>query len=153
MDLCGGNLPQNHEEVLMNNVLRIVTVLIGSFSASAQLNRGLLAKVPFHFVAGETSLPAGEYRVSEAGAPGVVSVRSLDGKTGAFVMSRRTESGNVRPKSSLVFNRYGNRYFLSEVRVAGERSGMLFPPTSAEVEAARRLGVTREAVITSASER
>src|SRR5205823_3862937 len=106
-----------------------------------------------HFVAGETSLPAGEYRVSEAGAPGVVSVRLLDGKAGAFVMSRRTESGDVRPKSSLVFNRYGNRYFLSEIRVGGERSGMLFPPTSAEVEAARRLGVTRESVITSASER
>lgn len=138
----------------MNNALRIVTLLvIGSFSVSAQLSQELFAKVPFDFVAGYKNFPAGEYRVFRGSAPGIVSVRSLDGKTGGFILSQRTESANAHAKSSLIFNRYGSRYFLSQIWVEGDRAGVLFRPTSAEVEAARHFGVTTESVITSGHER
>jgi len=118
---------------------------------NAQLSRGLVAKVPFDFAAGYKSFPAGEYRVFSGPAQGIVSVRSLDGKTSGFVTSQRAESLKAPAKSSLVFNRYGDQYFLSQIWVAGDASSAQVRKTPAELEAARKAGATKESVIASKS--
>jgi hypothetical protein len=70
--------------------------------------------VPFDFVAGAHHWTAGEYTVSPM-PNGYVQIRSLDDKRSAFVGTIATgsdrESGNPR----LVFHRYGDQYFLSEI--------------------------------------
>jgi hypothetical protein len=132
--------------------LRILALLtIGSVTVSAQLSRDLVAKVPFDFVAGYKSFPAGEYRVSSGPAQGLVTVRSLDGKTSGFVMSHRAESVKTQTNSRLIFNRYADRYFLSQIWVEGDTSGAQLRKTPAELEAAERAGITRESVIGSRS--
>src|SRR6266849_3110595 len=137
-------------EVVMKNALKILAlIVVGSLTMSAQLSNGLVAKVPFGFTAGYKSFPAGDYQVFAGPSPGVVWVRSLDGKTGAFVMSQRSESLKTPDKSSLVFNRYGSRYFLSQIWVQGNTSGVLFRPTPAEVKAAKELAANTESVVAS----
>lgn len=134
----------------MNTVLKILgLIIVGSLTMSAQLSNGLVAKVPFGFTAGYKSFPAGEYRVFAGPSPGVVSVRSVDGKTGGFVMSQRSESFKTPDKSSLIFNRYGSRYFLSQIWVEGERSGVLFRPTPAELKEGRQIATSTESVVAS----
>jgi hypothetical protein len=139
-------------DFMNNNVLRILAlVAIGSITMTAQLSRGLVAKVPFDFAAGYKSFPAGEYSVSPGPAQGIVAVRSLDNKTTGFVMSQRAESPKAPAKSSLVFNRYGDRYFLSRARVAGETSSALLVKSPTEMEAARKAAAAEESVMASES--
>ena len=131
----------------MKNALKTLTLMtIGAVTISAQIGRGVFADVPFDFVAGYKSFPAGRYQVSPGPAPGVVSVRSLDGKTTSFVISMETQSMKTQTQSRLVFNRYAHRYFLSQIWVEGETSGSQLRQTPVEMEAARRVEGAREAV-------
>ena len=111
-------------------------VLLASVSpALAQYNM-LMANVPFEFRLGETSLPPDLYRVSPVdGHTNVLLVRSF--RRGIFVFGDRAESqdGNETPR--LVFHRYGDEYFLREIRFFG-RLGMNLPETVEEREAQRR---------------
>lgn len=135
---------------MKNNVLRILTVVIvGALTVNAQLSRGVVAKVPFHFAAGYKSFPAGEYRVFSGPSPGIMSVQSVDGKRTGFAMSQRAESRKAPTKSSLVFNRYGDRYFLAQIWVAGDTSGAEVRKTPAELEAAKKAEAAKESVIAS----
>jgi hypothetical protein len=71
------------------------------------------ANIPFDFAVGDTSLPAGEYTVSTP-FRGVLELRSADHSKIVTIMS--TESyDESRIGSKLVFDRYGNQYFLHEV--------------------------------------
>ena len=121
---------------------------------NAQLSQGLIAKVPFDFVAGYKSFPAGEYRVASQ-SPSVLAVRSLDGKTTGFVLSQRTESVVPPTYSRLVFNKYGDKYFLSQIWAEGITSGAELRKTPTELKAsARNTGaVTRTSVIASKGSR
>lgn len=71
------------------------------------------ADIPFDFTVGNQLLPAGEYTISSAES-GVVEIQSADkrllAETTAF--SSRHESDG---ESKLVFNRYGDQYFLRRI--------------------------------------
>ena len=81
--------------------------------------------IPFDFVIAGKTLPAGEYvveRSTQHSAAGL-SIRSVGRNSGVYVLTANVES-NERPEDSkLVFNRYGDRYFLSEFWTAGQASG------------------------------
>jgi len=96
----------------------------------------VVANVPFDFKIGDTSLPADSYRVSRVdGHTNVLLVRSTH--RGIFVFGYRVESqdGNETPR--LVFHRYGDEYFLREIKFFGSL-GMNLPETVEEREAQRR---------------
>jgi len=101
-------------------------VLISVQSTSAQT--AARAAVPFAFTVGQTNMPAGTYTISPV-SPSVIVIR--DSNTGkgvfSFVRSERAASTNVRPK--LVFNKYGSKYFLSQVS-RGFGSDLMQLPTS-----------------------
>jgi hypothetical protein len=129
------------------NILRTLALLtLGTLSINAQLSRGVVAKVPFDFVAGYKSFPAGEYQLVEGPATTTITIRSRNGKTGAIVMFQRTESLQVHPKSTLVFNRYGAQYFLRQVWVEGDTSSAQLLKTPAESEAEARMPAVTKTV-------
>jgi len=75
--------------------------------------------VPFSFVAGETTLPPGQYTVSHFPNSDWILFRNDDGHSIAMLQimassAPRGQSGN----SKLVFNRYGENYFLAQVWTA-----------------------------------
>ena len=75
----------------------------------------LKANIPFDFYVGTQKLPAGEYIVTRLADPTVL--RIYDGKGHASVtMSTGVENRARTPKGVLVFNRYAEQTFLSEVR-------------------------------------
>ncbi|MEO8659325.1 MAG: hypothetical protein ABI693_12695 [Bryobacteraceae bacterium] len=77
------------------------------------------ATVPFAFEAGNVKLPAGTYIVSRSSNGHSITVESV-GKPGA-IMLPVINSGNVAASKSprLVFERLGDHYRLSDVKVAG----------------------------------
>ncbi len=93
-------------------------ILLNTMSVSAQTTTKdtlLRAKIPFAFVAGGAHLPAGEYRVYHPGNPYIVVIENKDGTARAmtYVHPSAMKSGETRTK--LLFNKYGNEYFLAQV--------------------------------------
>ena len=95
------------------------------------------AEIPFAFQAGKIKLPAGTYKVTFPTST-LMLIKSSDNTSSSFLMTMSTiRPGNERERAKLVFNRYGDRYFLNQVWTGGTESGRLLQQTKAEVEAAR----------------
>jgi hypothetical protein len=112
----------------------------------AQSDVTLVANVPFEFVAGKTTFPAGQYEVKQA-QTNVVVIRALDGRQTAFVATEAANAGKTQEQSKLVFNHYGNEYFLSQLWTVGADIGREVPPTRGEREAARTAGRRETAAV------
>jgi hypothetical protein len=100
-------------------VLTLVCVLGIGVSARAQDNDTVVVKVPFEFVAGGATLPAGEYKVSRI-SPGVnreLSIRSYD-KGSAFLLPMSFD-GVTSDQPMLSFEHVGDKYFLSGIQTLG----------------------------------
>lgn len=111
-----------------------VASLLGGGSARAQSD-DMRAAIPFEFKAGKATLPAGTYSVTRQGATGnVVQLRTLRG--GAMLLTRGSQVGTGGEATQLTFHRYGDRYFLHQIRFSRDRE-YSFPATTAEREMIR----------------
>ncbi len=97
------------------------------------------ADVPFEFIVNGSTLPPGQYTIQSFGiADGrTLMLRSSDRNEKATVNSISVESMEAAPETKLIFHRYGNRYFLSQVWVAGNDRGHELPKSHRESELAR----------------
>jgi hypothetical protein len=109
-------------------------------SVYAQSGMYLKVNITFQFSVREKVLPAGEYIVWN-GAHGVLVIQSADRRESQFFQTLSTQAGTKRHESSLVFNRYGDQYFLSTIWTAGDDTGYQLNKLHAEEELirARRL--------------
>ncbi len=112
---------------MKKRILVLASLLVlCSFAATqaARAQEPLSVNIPFAFAAGETTLPAGEYRVQKMDGNGaVLLIRCTEPKASILVVTNSTGGGKQQEQSKLVFHRYGNHYFLSQVWNAGYRSG------------------------------
>jgi len=113
-------------------VLAVVALLTSA--AMAQSGTFITASVPFAFFAGETRMPAGEYRISYYGPSGDILVIA-NHKSGEVVgiMSYREGSANRDANPKLVFHNYREGYFLARVLMANREMREL-PQTRTERE-------------------
>ena len=89
--------------------------VLAVMTANAQTGRGIEVSVPFDFAAGETKLKAGDYTIKRI-SKDAVQLRNAQAKTSVIVMAPLAiqQTRNDAPER-LVFKRYGNEYFLSQV--------------------------------------
>jgi hypothetical protein len=100
-------------------VLTLACVLGIGVSARAQDTDAVVVTVPFEFVAGGATLPAGEYRVSRV-TPGInreLAIRSF-GNGGAFLLPVAFD-GVTSDTPALSFEHVGDKYFLSDIKTEG----------------------------------
>ena len=116
-------------------MLAIVLTLM-PLLASAQLgDNGMLAKVPFQFRAGNTVIPAGQCAVQRAGlTPNTLMIRNDGAKIALFTAARTVSATKGSSTNAMIFHKYGARYFLSGIRVAGSTIAYQFPEGKAEAE-------------------
>jgi hypothetical protein len=111
-------------------------------SAQARNQQQLHVNVPFDFNVGSKALPAGEYNVSivnPSASSSVLKIASLDGRFTA--MTRTTDIiGWSSTSAKLTFRHYGARYFLAEVWMESESTGLATPRSSSEKTLQRQLG-------------
>lgn len=121
--------------------LLVTAIITAGVSAQAQtLQYKLTVDIPFDFSVSEKKLPAGKYRVSRAHesiGDTVVQIQSADGHSVANRFSIPIVTFKTKKQGELVFHRYGEQYFLSEVWPAGGGTGRAFLKTRAERELAR----------------
>ena len=113
----------------------------------AQADEPMLVNIPFAFVAGNVTLPAGEYRVQKLdGNSAVVLIRCSDATASAMVVTHAAQAKELQTESKLIFNQYGNRYFLSQVWTAGSIRGrqLLKSPQEKEISQMARIETKSE---------
>ena len=108
-----------------------LVALLGSPLIMAQVQE--TAEIPFDFHAGQSTLPAGTYSVIKA-ASSVLQLRNDDTRGSILLMGVGREA--AKEDARLVFNRYGDIYFLSAVWIPGSQ-GYSFPKTKMEKEMAK----------------
>jgi hypothetical protein len=113
---------ETEKEIVMKKqaytILVIAALLATVFtSAQAQSDRLIAANVPFNFVIKDRALPAGEYvfALVQVGGSDAVKIQSADGHITAFVPTRTARLKGAQGEPKLVFNRYADQYFLSQV--------------------------------------
>jgi len=104
----------------------IVNVAIAAASAQDIAK----ADIPFNFRVGSTLMPAGSYRIEHVES-GVVWINEVNGKSNAVALAQ-TNSGGTAAPSKLVFNRYGDQYFLRELLKANGAAQMTFSESKLE---------------------
>ena len=95
----------------------------------------LKADIPFNFVVGDKQLPSGEYHVKQL-RPGVIQVQDKVTRSSAIVMTTGVQTGKTLDVGKLVFNRYGDNYFLSRIWEPSSITGRQLPKSRLEREVA-----------------
>jgi len=106
-------------------------VMLTATSVYAQSSAAVVANIPFEFVIGNRAFPAGEYTFTYR-FTNVIQIQSLDSGESMFVLTRPAETKKTR--NELVFNRYGDKYFLSRLRTDGDDVGRAVRISSSERE-------------------
>ena len=98
----------------MNRISAIGLLTIASLATcTGAIAQQLKANIPFGFTVGNTWMPAGEYTISSP-LRQVVQVRSADLAKIATIVSPQS-SNEPSSGSKLVFDKYGDQYFLRRV--------------------------------------
>ncbi len=93
--------------------------------AQAQIVGDLEVNIPFQFHAGNVKLPPGKYSIHMLDNTdlGVMEITSADGSTSALFDVQSAQANTSPAKSELIFDKYGNRYFLANLFDEGHPSG------------------------------
>jgi hypothetical protein len=93
--------------------------------AQAQIIDELEVNIPFQFHAGSAKLPAGQYIVQVLADSDltVMEIKSANDSTSALMQVRETQTNGTPAKSELIFNKYGNSYFLEKAFEEGSPNG------------------------------
>ena len=111
-------------------------ILFVPIIAAAQMKPGerIVTQVPFKFMVGSVAMPAGEYTVRVADQKNsVLVVGNQDAKRWIYAKAV-PDQGKKAPGAALVFHRYGNQYFLAELKVEDSRTVYTFAATKLEKE-------------------
>ncbi len=131
-------------QILKGMTMLMMTLALAAASAvvaNGQSKQKLIAQVPFDFVVAQKTLRAGEYHVRAVNQAGdAIAIKSVDGDQVLRLSSPR-ERSNRQMAAKLVFHRYGNTYFLSQIWMAGESTGRELPKTREERALERELKV------------
>ena len=128
--------------VVKMGLLAVMMIIAASVSANAQtLQYRLTANIPFDFSAAGEKLPAGKYWIKRAQTSDgdmVVQISSVDGQSNITRLTIPVSAKQPVKTGLLVFNRYGDEYFLSEIWPAGGATGRELHKSRAERDLARK---------------
>ena len=112
-------------QLLLSSIALVFTLTFSPSKAHAQIIGEIEANIPFQFHAGNAKLPAGKYviHVLDNSNLTVMEIASADGSTSALFDVREAEANTAPAKTELIFNKYGNRYFLAKLFDEGNPSG------------------------------
>ena len=141
---------------MKNQILRIIAtlsslVLLAGVALYAQSSGIMIANIPFNFSVGKTALPAGEYFVKPI-SQAVLLIQSEKSPARVIVMTMPVQAKKSPAVGKLVFNRYGDQYFLSKVWHPDNRTGRELSSSRLERELAKAVPDHLTVFITALSE-
>ena len=122
-----------------NNVYGALLILALALIVSVPMTQAQArtrANVPFDFSLDQKSMPSGAYEISSA-SDHVLIVRNLDTREARLVieaMKVQASEASDAPHAKLVFDRYGDQYFLAQIWDGQSHTGIAFPESKREKE-------------------
>jgi hypothetical protein len=112
-----------------------LAALVTAGTAMAQ-EHAVKANVPFDFTVGNAHVPAGAYTIWSTGSANLIEIRNDSGKVTIFGSGYTSDQKSETGK--LVFDKYGDRYFLREILCSTVALNMELPVSKAEKNAQRQ---------------
>jgi hypothetical protein len=123
-------------------LLVVMTMIAVGTPAKAQsLQYRLTANIPFDFTVADKKFQAGKYsvvRAQETAGDAIVRISSADGHDSTTRITVPVIRFAYQDKATLIFHRYGDEYFLSQVWPAGSNTGRSLPKSRGERDAERQ---------------
>ena len=135
------------KRLTMLSLVSMFTLCAAVASANAQLSTPIRAKIPFDFNVGDKKLPAGEYTFSHVSGfsdSKAMSVSSLDAGTHVFQSTFEARILTAKNDTTLVFDKYGDQYFLKQIFLGGEQEGTQVPESRSERTVRRQLAQSQQ---------
>lgn len=124
--------------------LGLLLVVSGAHAQSIHVS----GKVPFDFVVGKQTLPAGQYSVqSLERSPDALNIRNTDENISSLTLTYHAEKLNPSNKTVLVFHRFGEQYFLAEIWVEGSSRGIEIPRSKLETQMAKNQTLGSDVIV------
>jgi hypothetical protein len=112
----------------------VLMLMTGLMTAQSLKQTQVVAQVPFNFIVGDRMIPAGECTVKSAGTTmDTLLVSNFDAAKSALISSYRQDTSDTE-NTVLVFKQYGDRYFLTSIRLEGSDRAYTLPESRAEAE-------------------
>jgi hypothetical protein len=126
----------------------VVALTIHPAKAHAQVIGELEVDIPFQFHAGNAKLPAGKYvlHMLDNSDLKVMEISTADGSTSALFDVQNAEANSAPRKSELIFNKYGDRYFLAKIFDEGNPDGSSVPESQYEKRVSQAAAEAQEHV-------
>ena len=136
------------KQALKNVTMLSLLLILTSVSVAAQSERSRITNIPFSFIVGEKTLPAGEYVVqpNRRDSHNVWLVQSKDSHVSALFYTMPLRASDTQEKTKFVFHKYGDQYFLSQIWTAGGNSGRELRVPRLERELARNT-IARQTIV------
>jgi hypothetical protein len=115
----------------MKQITALALFSIAGFVSIGQAmaqDHAVQATIPFEFRAGNKVLPAGTYTIA-TGTDNLIVITKHNQPAVVTVASR---DGRESRKQELVFDKYGDRYFLREILCQSAGMNLELPPTKVE---------------------
>ncbi len=121
----------------LRSILLALTVLLLATAAQAQTTN-VKATIPFDFVVGDHAYSAGEYTVkSLSQSSAAIRIDNADASEKGMTLSNACSKAQPADGTTLVFQRFGDNYFLYQIWTAGNSLGREFPMSKAEAQVAK----------------
>ena len=130
-------------------IVAVSFLLVAAAAPLAAQGPKLTANVPFEFTVAGKAMPAGEYEVWKAPTSSMIVLRGVNQRTSALsiAMSDPITSRDPAVDTRLIFNRYGNQYFLRAVVNAYAAVEFTLPEARAERELVKTAALHQEQVL------
>ena len=127
---------------LLNAFIVIGFIVAATAAAQAQGVRRMVVNVPFDFVVGKRTLPAGTYTFKQLTRDNdkPLLLQSANRRTTQIVLTNPVEAAaSAETVAQLDFRRYGDKYFLARVWSAGQNTGRELSKSPLELVTIREL--------------
>ncbi len=122
-----------------------VAGLLAATTASAQIGTNMTrANIPFEFIAGGKTLPAGTYTMEVDRLARRMQLRSAEGSFATHLTANITYRTGSLENGALLFHRYGDTWVLRKLWNPGQAAGSEMPVTKRERELARNASAPAE---------
>jgi len=114
-------------------LVAMIAVMVNQPAKAQSLGYGLRVNIPFDFKVGDKTFAAGRYTVNRAQQDdSVIKISSWKGKANTLRPTISVTIRKPRNRGTLVFNRYGDQYFLAQVWPAGASTGRALSASRSE---------------------
>jgi hypothetical protein len=117
---------------LIAGALTIGSLASTPFAAAQNGSTRVQVNIPFSFQSGGQQMPAGVYRIGRE--PNGIVLLQGPANASEYVLMHSTTNNRTPVHGKIVFDRYGDKYFLRQIWTAGDNEGLECPKSRAEKE-------------------